>query len=127
MCEPIESSHRVMLIVEDDPLLRRLLAMSTPKDLQIELDIHASGATLDLSADECPWQGALIDWMLPDENGLEIAHRLRARYPNLPIAIWSAAAYLAGEEARQAGYMFVAKPDSITEVLKAFGWVGPDE
>lgn len=112
---------RVLLVIEDDPMIQRLAHMMRPTKGDIELDLHTSGVDLPLPA-QCPWDGALVDWMLPGENGIDVAIRLREKYPEMPIAIWSAAPWPAKEEAQSSGFMFLAKPDGFREIFKIFGW-----
>jgi DNA-binding response OmpR family regulator len=67
-----------ILIAEDDPVSRRLLEV-TLTDWGYEVQVTADGraACQALDVDEPPHL-ALVDWMLPEVDGLEICRRVRS-------------------------------------------------
>lgn len=104
-----EASHRVLtvLLVEDDPAMRLLVAYNLEA-----AGFRVAGATtgeegLRLATSERP-DIALLDVMLPDLGGFDLAERLRP----LPVVFVSARAAEADiERARRAGAIdYVAKP-----------------
>jgi DNA-binding response OmpR family regulator len=67
-----------ILIAEDDPVSRRMLEVTLGGwgyDVQVTCDGRAACAGLE-AADPPPL--ALLDWMLPEMDGVEICHRIRA-------------------------------------------------
>jgi CheY-like chemotaxis protein len=72
------TSHRRVLIAEDDATSRRLLQVTLQK-WGYEVEVYGDGhdAWQALQRDEAP-QLAILDWMMPGIDGLEICRRLRA-------------------------------------------------
>src|SRR5271163_4882560 len=67
-----------ILIAEDDPVIRRLLeATLTSWDYEVQITSDGRTACQVLEANEPP-PLALLDWMLPEMDGLEICRRIRA-------------------------------------------------
>jgi sigma-B regulation protein RsbU (phosphoserine phosphatase) len=67
-----------ILIAEDDPVSRRLLEATLSTwgyDVQVTCDGRAACQALEGTA---PPQLALLDWMLPEMDGLEICRRVRS-------------------------------------------------
>ncbi len=66
-----------ILIAEDEPVSRRLLE-ATLTDWGYEVEVTGDGLTAcqALEKDDAP-QLALLDWMLPEVDGLEICRRAR--------------------------------------------------
>jgi two-component system, cell cycle sensor histidine kinase and response regulator CckA len=87
---PDEQLHRTLLVVEDEPAVRNLVASSLRND-GYELLLAASaeealaiaeahGGTIDL---------LLTDAMMPGRSGIELARELVARRPGLPVILMS--------------------------------------
>jgi sigma-B regulation protein RsbU (phosphoserine phosphatase) len=73
-----ETGIQSVLIAEDDPTSRRLLQVTLEKwgfEVEVCCDGHQAWHALQL--DEAP-QLAILDWMMPGMDGLEICGRLRA-------------------------------------------------
>lgn len=104
-----------VLIVDDSKLARivvgKAVAALQPDWSRIEAG-NADEALAVLTAQ--PVDVVVIDFNMPGKNGLDLAEELRARYPDMPIAL--ATANVQDEiigRARAAGVTFVPKP--ITE------------
>src|SRR5271155_2242352 len=76
-----------ILIAEDDPVSRQLLEV-TLKNWSYEVQATCDGRTAlqSLTADHPP-QLALLDWMLPEMDGMEICRRVRSTPAGSPIYI----------------------------------------
>jgi DNA-binding response OmpR family regulator len=67
-----------ILIAEDDPVSRRLLEVTlTGWGYEVQVTGDGRTACQALQVDDPPHL-ALVDWMLPEMDGLEICHRVRA-------------------------------------------------
>lgn len=109
-----------ILIVEDEPAIRELLALNL-RHAGFE-PIHApDAASARRAIDAVLPDLVLLDWMLPDQSGVELSRRLRAdpRTRELPIIMLTArsaeADKLGGFEAGADDY--VTKPFSPRELL----------
>jgi DNA-binding response OmpR family regulator len=78
-----------VLIVEDEPEMAQLLAQGLREE-QFEISLARDGhAALDQSA-EASFDVILLDVMLPQVNGLEVARRLRQRQQDTPVLMLTA-------------------------------------
>lgn len=101
-----------VLIVDDSKLARIVMGKAIgalqPEWRRIEAsNADEAQATLEKEAVDV----IVLDFNMPGRNGLELAEALRARFPNMPIAL--ATANVQDEvvaRARAAGAAFVAKP-----------------
>src|SRR4029077_11068237 len=67
-----------ILIAEDDPVSRRLLEVTlTSWGYEVQVTCDGRSACQALEVDDPP-QLALLDWMLPEMDGLEICRRVRS-------------------------------------------------
>ncbi len=109
-----------ILIVEDEPAIRELLAVNLRHAGYAALQAP-DAATARRMIDAALPDLVLLDWMLPDQSGVELARRLRAdpRTRELPIILLTARAEeddkLGGFEAGADDY--VTKPFSPRELL----------
>lgn len=109
-----------ILVVEDEPKLRDTLV----EGLRLE-EWNVTGAGSEAEA----WQhlGAqdfdliVLDWMLPDGNGLDLVCRLRDRQKNTPVLMISArGGATARETALAAGATgYLAKPFAFADLVHA--------
>ncbi|WP_431856254.1 response regulator transcription factor [Azospirillum sp.] len=102
-------------LVVDDSKLARMVVRQALRDLHPDCAIleAATGPEADRVDGVDTLSAAFIDFNMPDEDGLELAARLRARRPDLPIAIISANAQTdVLERARDLGAAFLEKPVS---------------
>ncbi len=109
--------HANILIVEDDPGIQDMLKFSLPADTY---SLHSAfsvkqgweiiqNKTIDL---------VLLDWMLPDNSGIDLLHRIRKYHSMLPVIMLTAKAE---EEDRILGLDvgaddYVSKPFSVREL-----------
>ena len=103
----------VTVLLVDDSKLARIVAARTLAAVQPEWGkLEAANAEAALAAVASSQVGvALIDFNMPGRDGLELAAELRARHPDMPIAV--VPANLQDEvvaRARAVNAAFVAKP-----------------
>ena len=110
------------VLIVDDSKLARIVAGKALAELQPEWRKTEAGnaaQALELVAAQ-PVDVALVDFNMPEKDGLQLAEELRALQPDLPIAIITA--NIQDEiiaRARAVGATFVPKPVT-TEGLKGF-------
>lgn len=103
----------VTVLIVDDSKLARIVAGKALAQLQPEwskLEAGSAAQALEIIDGQYP-DVALIDFNMPDKDGLELAAELRVRLPDMPIAIITA--NIQDEiiaRARDVGAAFVAKP-----------------
>jgi CheY-like chemotaxis protein len=112
----------VNILIVDDSKLARIVAGKAIAELQPEWQkVEASSAAHGLESFRTqPIDVALIDFNMPEKDGLQLAEELRALHPDLPIAIITA--NIQDEviaRARAVGATFVAKPVT-SEGLQGF-------
>jgi class 3 adenylate cyclase len=104
----------LILIIEDNPDTQRMLAKQM-RHQGYEVVCHSNGqAGLDWARSN-PADLIILDWMLPDMDGIQICHAIRKRFPpsKLPILMLSALGNEAEDRVKglQAGANdFMAKP-----------------
>jgi two-component system OmpR family response regulator len=79
-----------IVLVEDDLVIRELVA-SLLREAQFEVVCAADGVELDAALARAPADLLILDWMLPDEDGLSICRRVSARR-KIPILMLTAKA-----------------------------------
>ena len=103
----------VTVLIVDDSKLARIVAGKALAELQPEwqkIEAGSAAQALELIAAE-PVDIALVDFNMPEKDGLQLAEELRAMRPDLPIAIITA--NIQDEvisRARAVGATFVPKP-----------------
>lgn len=108
------SEHPICLIVDDEPDTCWALKHVLEKlGVRSRLALRAEQALLEVR--QFPYQLALLDAKLPDLDGLELAQRIRALRPGIPIIVVSGYFYSddpAIQEALESGLIqdFVSKP-----------------
>ncbi|WP_308016196.1 response regulator transcription factor [Nonomuraea aurantiaca] len=107
-----------VLVVDDEPDLLEVLEKTLCQE-GWQVRAAASGAAAIRAAEEFAPDAAILDVMLPDLNGLELMHRLRALRPELCVLFLTARDAV---EDRVAGITaggddYVTKPFSLDEVL----------
>ncbi|WP_160299843.1 ATP-binding protein [Belnapia sp. F-4-1] len=107
-----------VLLVEDEAVLRRLAERVLGRaGYTLMLAEHAEAA-LDL-LERAPAPGVLVsDIALPGMDGLALARRLRARWPDLPVVLTSGYAALQADLAAE-GFQLLAKPYTPAELTSA--------
>lgn len=110
------------VLIVDDSKLARIVSGKAVAELQPDWQRVEAGSAADATAivDAQPVDVVLIDFNMPDKDGLEFAGELRQRFPALPIAIITA--NIQDEviaRARAIDAAFVAKPITV-EGLRGF-------
>ena len=78
-----------VLIVEDEPEMAQLLAKGLREE-QFEISLARDGRSALEKSAETPFDVILLDVMLPQINGLEVARRLRYRQQETPVLMLTA-------------------------------------
>ena len=108
----VPPSHPTILIVDDNSdllgLLSEQLRVNTGWRILVAESVQQAEA---LASKELP-SLALLDFMLPDGNGVELAVRLKIRSPGMQVIIMSGANLPSEEEAicREYGFTLMGKP-----------------
>lgn len=116
--EPLAASHPTVLLVDDNrdllQFLERLMAESGWELLTAETAAEARR----IVAKRKP-NAALLDYMLPDGNGVELAQHLRLSMPNLQVIMMTGSMLAREEEAICEEYDFpvLRKPFLATDVM----------
>ena len=79
---------RVLLIEDDRELAQALIAALTPRGLSVDLARSADEG--DAYLQHADYAAILLDLGLPDEDGLALLHRLRARGDTRPVLVLTA-------------------------------------
>ncbi len=102
-----------ILLVDDEPAIRAALRRTVSRLGYRTLEAESAREALSLiDSGEAP-VAAICDYNMPRQTGLELAHMLRARMPDLPILLLSGRAPTTDvEKALSSGLLwaFVAKP-----------------
>jgi len=113
----MDGEHPSILVVDVDPKLRELLARYLGKE-SFRVRTANDGNEMDLMIDQAPPDLVVLDLMLPGEDGLSIARRLRGT-TDIPVIILSARGdevdRIVGLEVGADDYL--AKPFSPRELL----------
>lgn len=88
---PVPAVSAQILIVEDEPAIRELLAVNIRHAGYVPI-LAPDASTARRQIDAALPDLILLDWMLPDQSGIELARRLRAdiRTRDLPIIMLTA-------------------------------------
>lgn len=124
---PIPGLKGTRALVVDDDAQTCMSVSKMLREIEMEADWTTSGKEAILRAKEAHNQGAefkvyIIDWLMPDMNGIETVRRIRKVIePSTPIIILTAYDWADIEdEARQAGVTaFVSKPLFMSELRDA--------
>lgn len=108
-----------VLLVDDEPKLRESLA----EGLRIEewdVTTASGGAEALQYLREQEFDLMILDWMLPDYDGMEVLRRARVHYPHLPILMITARCGHADQiTARQAGASdYLTKPFAFEDLVR---------
>ena len=120
---PVRGNVRPQILIVDDntDLLRFLKMMLEASDWTIvsaESGDQARNAIIGRTPDL-----ALVDYMLPDLNGLELSSQLRAEMPNLQVIIMTGGQLSPDEQelCRRYGYLLIQKPfmiEDLTDLIR---------
>src|SRR5580704_16215726 len=119
MTAPLIQMNRIVLIVEDDPVLQRAMAKRLEKaNFRVVTALHFNAAVLHLNATK--FDVACIDLGLPSESGYELCEYIRNRLHlvSLPILVTSERGFPEDmAHAEEAGAnAFLKKPFSLDRV-----------
>ena len=78
-----------MLVVDDNATNRRVLALQTGKWGMLPRETESPDTALDWVARGEPFDLAILDMHMPGVDGLELARRIRALRPSLPLVLFS--------------------------------------
>ena len=118
MEEHTRAGEAKVLIVDDDPSIRMLFTKMLDR-LGYRAAGAGSGAEAEaLAAGEC-FHVLVTDLVLPDASGVDVAHRLRERWPQLGVIVVSGyGGESAGEAVAGAGFRFLQKPVDIATITR---------
>ena len=133
--QPIPELRGARALVVDDDAQTCMSVSKMLRDIEMNADWTTSGKEAVLRAEEAHEQGKefkvyIIDWLMPDMNGIETVRRIRKIIdPGTPIIILTAYDWSDVEqEAREAGVTaFVAKPLVMSELRAALTHTQPEE
>ncbi len=110
-----------ILIVEDDPIIRKLVAVNLAARGHEVIEASNGRQGLDHLRDTSPGM-LLLDIKLPDISGWEILRLMAAGqgYPQIPVIVITAAIHLAGEdlESYKALRKVLVKPLDVRELTE---------
>ena len=117
LTRPDGSPVRV-LVVDDEVNLTELLAMAMRYEGWEIRSAHAGAEAVRVAREFRP-DAVVLDWMLPDFDGLEVLRRLRGDDPNIPVLFLTAKDAVADRVAglTAGGDDYVTKPFSLEEVV----------
>ncbi|WP_135466965.1 hybrid sensor histidine kinase/response regulator [Crenalkalicoccus roseus] len=119
---PPPAGRRTILLVDDDPLIQAGTAAML-EDLGHDVRLAGSGLAALEALAAGPVELVLTDYAMPGMNGLDLARRIRERYPALPVVIVTGYADLPGEAAAE--FPRLAKPyrqeDLAAAIARALG------
>jgi two-component system, OmpR family, response regulator MprA len=118
MTDLIDPAHQRILIVDDDPELRRFLS----QELKVEgytVELADNGQSALSEIRQQSFDLVLLDWTLPDFSGVEVCRRIRRSGINTPVLMLTARDDVRERvEALDSGADdYVIKPYSIEELL----------
>jgi DNA-binding response OmpR family regulator len=121
---PQRYAHKRVLLAEDDPDMRALIAMALRADGYEVAEARDGGEALELlrgagMGGVAPAADLVVsDIQMPRVNGLELLERLRAGRVGIPVVLVSAFADTAVRcEARRLGAMLLDKPFDLGDLL----------
>lgn len=89
MFEPVPKKHHRILIVEDDPAVRWMLAILFQRH-GVETDVAESGReAVRLLERQIRYCAVLLDLRVPPPDGIEIARHIRDNVPDTPVVVIS--------------------------------------
>ena len=116
--------HRAhILIVDDEPNLRRTLALILRKAGHRTTDVASGAAALRVLDDEEVLDLVFLDLRMPEMSGMELLARVRERRPQVPVLILTGHASLdtAIEAVRQGARDYLMKPLDPPQIVTRVG------
>jgi hypothetical protein len=112
--------QRVLLVVEDEAIVRRAIVAGLAQAGFVILEADSGQTALDLfDTHRDKIALVLTDLRMPQMSGRELAERLRARAPRLPILFTTGAAITEALEDAVAGAVVLRKPYETRALLQA--------
>jgi len=120
---PSKEKARV-LVIEDDEAQRSLLTGFLARQ-GFEASSACSGAEALAQFKEQPWDVALLDFRLPDMNGLEVLSRMRQLQPEIPVILITAfgTIEMAVKAMKTGASDFLSKPVDLDLLLVRLGQI----
>lgn len=118
--DPGETEKSRIAIVDDDPLFRESIAQNLIESGYDVTDFDAGQAFLSALTDGASADLVLLDWKMPEMNGIEVLRQLRALRPDLPVIFLTVLSDQIYEEAALLGGAvdFVEKSRSFSIILR---------
>ena len=117
-----QATSRSILVVEDDPMVRRLVANALTKSRYRVVEAESGEAALTMiDADVLERPHLLVtDVVMTGVSGVQVAERFIVRYPNVPVLFMSGYAneVLASQGLRRTGSAFLGKPFTPAQLLE---------
>lgn len=111
----VRPGHRTVVVADDDPALRLLCRVNL--ELEGYRVIEAEdAAALDGLLDAEDIALVLLDVHFGADDGVEIARRLRASHPELPLAFFSGTMPELPEDSRAVADAFISKPFTLEDL-----------
>jgi ATP-dependent Clp protease ATP-binding subunit ClpB len=109
--------HRILVVDDNRPLLESLQDLLSRAGWEVTGAATARGALA--AADAAAPAVALLDYLLPDDSGLDLAVELKRRHPHIHIVVMSGLGLPAEDEAicRRAGFLMLPKPFRPNDLL----------
>lgn len=113
----VASSHRILVVDDNRPLLDLMRDVLSRAGWEVAT-LETAAATR-AAAEADPPRVAVVDYLLPDDSGLDLAMDLKRRYPECRIIVMSGVGLPADDEAacREAGFLTLPKPFQVPELL----------
>ena len=113
--------RRRLLIVEDDASLQQILSWDFEDLGYLVTAVSNCLEAREILARE-PFDLALLDYHLPDGNGLQLVEELRRNYPNMPVIMSSglSCAETASRAIDHGAFRFVPKPTTAEVLHRVF-------
>lgn len=105
----------ILLVEDNDDVGHFALGMLTEIGHSATLAVSANEALEILEAQRTRFDLVLTDVVMPGMNGVELANEIRARWPDLPVALTSGYSHALAERAND-GFCLLQKPYSIQEL-----------
>ncbi len=107
-----------LLIVEDEPKMARMLQQGLAEE-GYQVDVCASGSEAEAQARAVPYDLLILDWSLPDADGVSVLRRLRGSGFTVPVLMLTARGTI-GERVtglRAGADDYLVKPFDFEELL----------
>ena len=85
-----------VLLVDDDPLERRLLKANIGRDARVCVQVAADGEEALAQLSQSRWDAVLTDVSMPGMSGIELVRHIRQRDANLPVVMFTGSAAVDG-------------------------------